>query len=141
LAREWVAEHIPVGSTVFTSPFYVADLGKLPITLVKLANVGSRQFRLPRSIGAGLNAEEEPLFEPALLRLMEQRGTDYVVLNSYFEDGLAATPENLRWFRNSVREYQAFLVKLKESADMVYEVEGYSAGRYGPDVTIYRLRR
>ncbi|MBI2826505.1 MAG: phospholipid carrier-dependent glycosyltransferase [Planctomycetia bacterium] len=139
LLRDWVAMNVPTGSKVFLSPFYVSHIATLPIQAASISNTALRQYRLPESIGP--SAEREPLYGAGLVDALLQSGVEYVVLNSYFEDGLAATPENQRWFPRSVREYAGFRAALDIHAELVHAIPGYSAGRSGPDVAVYRLRQ
>jgi 4-amino-4-deoxy-L-arabinose transferase-like glycosyltransferase len=138
LIREWVTENVPQGAKFFASPFYVGDLWSLPIQPLTFSDAWRQQYRLPEEVG--LSSERTPIYSPQVVAVMLQNGIEYVVLNSYFEDSLAPTPENLRWFPNSVAAYQAFRVALEARGERVAAIAGYTAGRYGPDITIYRLR-
>jgi 4-amino-4-deoxy-L-arabinose transferase-like glycosyltransferase len=139
LMRQWVQANIPEETKVFASPFYVGDLWQLPIRPMTFFDSSERQYRLPESLGP--SAERDPLFNPQVLNVIRELGIEYVVFNSYFEDGLAPTPENVKWFPRSVDAYAAFRLALGAGSEVVYKVDGYPAGRSGPDVTIYRLPR
>ena len=134
----WVRENIPAGTTIFASPFYVGDLWALPIHALTFYDTWERQYRLPESVGP--SAERTPIFIPQVVDVMQQKKVEYVVLNSYFDDGLAPTTDNLRWFPVSVEAYRAFRAALEQRAELVHTIVGYADGRSGPDVTIYRMR-
>jgi 4-amino-4-deoxy-L-arabinose transferase-like glycosyltransferase len=139
LARQWVTENLPAGTTLFASPFYLGDLWSLPVHPLTFDDTWERQYRLPE--GVGPSAERTPIFVPHVVDLIAQNQAQYVVLNSYFEDGLAPTADNLRWFPASVEGYELFRAALDERADKVHSISGYAEGRAGPDITVYRLRR
>jgi hypothetical protein len=128
---------LPEGTKIFASPLYVSDLAKMNVQAISFSDIWDRQYRLPESVGA--SAERTPLFQPQLVDALAAQ-VEFVVLNSYFDDELAATPENLRWFPVSVAGYEEFRARLDERADKLHEITGYAAGRAGPDITIYRLR-
>lgn len=140
LAREWVRSNLPKGTSVFASPFYFGDLWTVPdIQPLTFDDTWERQYRLPESIGK--NPERTPFFMPEFVDFCASQKIEYFVLNSYFDDALAATPENLRWFPNSIAGYEGFRARLDERAEKLHEIPGYAAGRSGPDITIYRLRQ
>ncbi len=138
LMRAWARENFPAGVTIFASPFYVGDLWDLPIHALTFGDTWERQYRLPESVGP--SAERAPIFVPQLVDVFEQNQVEYVVLNSYFDDCLEPTPENLRWFPVSVEAYREFRAALAQRADPVHTIVGYAAGRSGPDITVFRLR-
>jgi 4-amino-4-deoxy-L-arabinose transferase-like glycosyltransferase len=137
LARTWGAEHLPAGARVLLSPFYLENLGTLPIEVRRLSRAAQLQYRLRASLGS--DTEETPLFRPELVDSMIAAGIGYVVLSSYFEGCLYPTAENRRFFPASVAAYAAFRRRLAERGELVYHVVGHAAGRLGPDIHVYRL--
>ena len=65
---------------------------------------------------------------PQLVDILRQNQVEYVVLNSYFDDCLDPTPENLRWFPVSVEAYREFRARAGQRADLVHTIEGYAEG-------------
>jgi len=137
LCRKWMAQSIREKSTVLLSPFFVSDLAQLPLEFRFLPDPGLRQYRLPEGIGP--SPERNAIYYPELIDACRSDGINYIVLNSYFDAAFTPVPENLRYFPRSIEEYGSFLNRLKVEARLVYEVKGWSDGRLGPDITIYRL--
>lgn len=137
-ARAWAARSIPPGSTVFVEPFYTNDLLELPARFVSLRDIGSRSHRWP--LGRGLNPEENPVYYPELMSELEAAGADYLVFNSGHGRTFSALPENLRWFPKSIRLHDEFMRRVRRRCELVYSIRADHAGRFGPDIDVYRLR-
>lgn len=138
LARDWVAEHVPPGAEMFVSPFYLDDLWTLKVQPTTLVDAWKQQYRLPA--GVGPSAERDLIFQPEVVDIVAQRGMPLVLLNSYFDDSFAPTPDNQRFFPIAVQGYADFQKHLHALYEPVESIRGYSAGRFGPDVTIFRRR-
>jgi hypothetical protein len=119
------------------SPLFVDDLADLPLDFVGLGPAGFQQYRLPE--GKGPSAERSPIYYPALVDRLRRDRVEYLVLNSWFEDAFSPVPENLRWFPRSVESYRAFRERLDQAATLAWQVDGITAGRLGPAISIYRL--
>jgi len=139
IAFDWAKQHVPRGSLVLLTPFYVENLKLLPIRVLRVKHASRVQYRLRKTIG--VDTEQTPIYRPELIGSMFRAGIEYVVLNSYFEGNLYDTAENRRFFPKSVAAYAAFRKTLALVADPVFSVEGHDADRLGPDIVIYRLRR
>jgi len=139
LAAAWFTEQVPPGTTVFLSPFFVDALARPELDVVRLPAVGGRQYRLPEALGP--SPERRPIHGAVLVDRLAARGVDLVVLSSAFDGAFAPVPENLRFFPRSVASYAAFRERLAARADLVWSVRGWSAGRIGPDVEVWALRR
>jgi 4-amino-4-deoxy-L-arabinose transferase-like glycosyltransferase len=137
LAHAWLAANIPRRTRVFVSPLFVDDLADLPLDFVGLGPAGFQQYRLPE--GKGPSAERSPIYYPALVDRLRRDRVEYLVLNSWFEDAFSPVPENLRWFPRSVESYRAFRERLDQAATLAWQVDGITAGRLGPAISIYRL--
>lgn len=137
LAHDWAIDHLPPGSRVLLTPFYLENLAALPIDPRRLKGAAQLQYRLRESLG--VDTEQEPLFRPELVDRMPLAGIRYVILNSSFEGNLYDTEENRRFFPVSVAAYAAFRQRLDERGTKLWEVEGWRAGRVGPDIAVYRL--
>jgi hypothetical protein len=137
LAFDWAKENLPAGSRVLLTPFYLENLTALPIDPRRLKGATQTQYRLRESLG--VDTEQQPLFRPELVDRMLPAGIRYVVLNSSFEGNLYDTDENRRFFPVSVAAYAAFRERLEERGTKLWEVEGWRAGRIGPDIAVYRL--
>jgi 4-amino-4-deoxy-L-arabinose transferase-like glycosyltransferase len=138
LAFAWAADHLPAGSTVLLSPFYLESLRRLDLKILTLAGAAQNQYRLGSTLG--IDTEVKPLFRPELIASARASGIQYVVLNSYFENALGDTAENRRFFPRSVEAYAAFRDRLAKEGELLYEVDGDREGRLGPDVRVYRLK-
>jgi hypothetical protein len=137
LARAWIHDSLPPGTPAFLAPFYADDLDDGHLEVVRLADVGSRQYRFPEGIGP--SAERDLLYAPELLDEIRQRGVEHLILNSYFDAAFSPVPENLAFFPHATAAYAAFRERLEREARLVYEVIGLREGRLGPDIAIYRL--
>ncbi len=139
VAARWFSEQVPPGTTVFLSPFFVDALARPELDVVRLPSVGGRQYRLPEALGP--SPERRPIYDAALVDRLAAHGVDLVVLSSSFDGAFAPVPENQRFFPRSVAAYAAFRERLAARADLVWSVQGWSAGRIGPDVEVWALRR
>ncbi len=139
MAFDWAKQHLPPGSLVLLTPFYVENLKTLPIRVLRMKHASRVQYRLRKTIG--VDTEETPIYRPELVGSMLRAGIQYVVLNSYFEANLYDTAENRRFFPKSVAAYAAFRKTLALVADPVFSVAGQSEARLGPDIVVYRLRQ
>lgn len=137
VAATWFSDHVPAGTKVFLSPFFVANLARPDLVVVELPAVGGRQYRLP--VGSGPSPEREPIYFPGLVDRLAAGGVQLVVLNSYFDGAFSPLPENLRWFPRSVAEYRAFRRRLAAAAELEWSVGGWSDHRSGPDIEVWRL--
>jgi 4-amino-4-deoxy-L-arabinose transferase-like glycosyltransferase len=135
LALGWMSSHVLKGSLVFMSPFFTHNLYELPLRFVQQSGMAARIYRLPE----GPNPERDPVYHADLADSLRKAGVRYLVFNSYFDGAFAPTAENLRWFPNSIRNYEAFMARVKERAQLVYSVQGESAGRFGPDIEVFRF--
>ncbi|HEX7479706.1 MAG TPA: glycosyltransferase family 39 protein [Polyangiales bacterium] len=136
--REYAATHLPPGSTIFVEPFSLGDLRSLAVRVVELKGVGSRAYGLPRALGP--NPERNPLVHGDIPDQLLALGVEYLVLHSYFEDALSATPDNLRWFPRSVANRQSFDDAVERTAERVHLEPGFASGGMGPEISVWRLR-
>jgi hypothetical protein len=137
-AAKWIERHIRPGSRVMLWPLFTDELRTLPYEILTVDGYGARQYGLPE--GRGASPEREPIFAPQILDQARQASLQWVIVNSYVGNQFAPTPENLRWFPRSVAAYAATMEKLRAAADLEYEIRGWSYGRQGPDILVYRLR-
>ena len=138
LWREWMSDHVLGGNKVFVSPFFLGDYSDLPFQFASLTRVGMRQYDVPADVGP--SPERQPLYYADLVRQLRANLVSYVVLNSYFDDGLAATPENVRWFPKSVENYAAFRAALAQNGEMATKIDGFGSGRCGPTIEVWHLK-
>jgi hypothetical protein len=136
IAKQWLMKNIAPGTKVFRGPFYLSSLQQLPYKFVLLKNVGSRLYGSKNDYA---NPEISPIYNPKLFDEFRQRGVQYLVMNSYFDDMFSPVPENLAFFPRSINDYQAFVKRLKLETQLVFSVEGLSAHRQGPDIFVYKL--
>ncbi len=137
IAEEWVGEHLVPGTKTLLSPFFVANLGRTALTPLSLPNVGARQYGRPE--GSGPSPERDPIYSAAVVDQAIAAGIEVVVLNSWFDDAFTPVAENLRYFPRSVAAWQEFRARLAERGRLLVRIEGYRAGRLGPDIEIWRL--
>jgi len=136
--QEWMTRNIPAGTKILASPLFTDNLRQLPLNVLFLPNAGGLQYRIPGN--PHFNGELNPLFPPTLVAQMRAEGIRYVVANSYFNEAYSPIPENLKYFPRSVGGYLNFFRELISESESVFEVRGWSAGRLGPDITVYRLK-
>ena len=138
LATAWMLENIPGGSRVMLSPLFVENLVSLDFEFFSIGHAGPRQYRLPEGVGA--SGERDPIYHPEMLAELSKSGVRFLVLNSYFDGAFAPIPENKRYFPRSVRAFREFMERLEREGSLVFSVDGHSAGRLGPDITIYEIQ-
>jgi hypothetical protein len=136
-AEAWIRAKIPPDAGLFVSPFFLNNLDRLPNPKLYLAEVGTRQARLPGDPRA--NAELAPIYHPAMLDGLRAEGVRYVVTNSWFDDFFLPFPENRRWFPRSVEAYAAWRRRLAAESRWVWSIRARDAGCLGPDIEVYRL--
>ncbi|MEZ4441859.1 MAG: glycosyltransferase family 39 protein [Polyangiaceae bacterium] len=137
LAEDWARTAIPPGSRVLLTPFYLENLAQLPLDVRRFRGAAQTQYRLRDSLG--VDTEATPVYRPELVDQMPAAGIRYVILNSFFEASLADAPANRRYFPKTVAAYAAFRERLEEKATRVFHIDGWSEGRIGPDITVYRF--
>ena len=81
-----------------------------------------------------------PIYSPALLDELRSAGVRHLVLNSWFDGAFAPVEENERYFPVSVAEHAAFRARLEREGELLHRIEGFAAGRIGPDIEVWRLR-
>jgi 4-amino-4-deoxy-L-arabinose transferase-like glycosyltransferase len=138
LAREWVRRNVPADSVVFLGPFFTNDMVSLPLRLQQLGRAGSSLYRLPPEVG--ISPERQPIYSADVFEQLRRRGVEWFILNSYFDDAFTPVSENLRFFPRSVREYEAFMNRVREEAELVHAEIGWADHRLGPDIRVWRLR-
>jgi hypothetical protein len=135
--RAYAAAHIPPHTLAFIEPFSLGDYRPLRWRVAELTDVGSRQYGLPPKLGP--NPEYSPLLYAELVEQLREAGVAYLVLHSYFENELAGTPDNLRWFPRTVENYQRFVAAVEQKARCVHRERGFVGGAMGPEISIWRL--
>ncbi|MCX5795683.1 MAG: glycosyltransferase family 39 protein [Elusimicrobia bacterium] len=137
-ARAWARRSIPPGTSVYLSPFYTLDFLALPLRLGTIPDAGQRIHDLPA--GLGRSPERDFVYYPGLLDELRAAGVRYLIFNSYFDAAFSAVPENLRWFPKAVAQRAAFMARVLKETEPVYAVRGEVEGRFGPDITVYRIK-
>jgi hypothetical protein len=137
-ARMWILNNIQAHETVLVAPFFTNNLFDLTQESLELEGAGSLLYRMPGD--PKKNAELTHMYRPGLIGEFKARGAGYFVANSYFNDAFLSSPENRRWFPQTVAAYAAFVSELERETDLVYSVQGLKEGRLGPDIHIYRIR-
>ncbi|MCE5231041.1 glycosyltransferase family 39 protein [bacterium] len=135
----WMQAHVPKNSAVFVSPFFLENLEKLGYRTVHVPEAGSRQYRVLGNVR--FNTELMPIYDAQFVDDLANMGVRYVVTNSYFDAAFSDVRENRRWFQNSTAAFQGYLDNLKRRGKLVFEIEGQSKRRIGPDVRVYQLGR
>ena len=135
--RAYAAEHLPPGTIAFVEPFGLGDYRPLRWRVAELTDLGSRQYGFAPELGP--SPERDPLLHGALPRQLRNSGVQYMILHSYFDDALSATPDNLRWFPRTVEHYERFVAAVEQVAQCVHREPGYSNGRTGPDISVWRM--
>lgn len=136
-ARDWMLSNLP-GQSVLFSPFFTDVLAdEVPLQAYFLPEVGARQYRLPEAIGP--SPERMPIYRSEMLAEMRQAGIRYWVSNSYFDNAFLPVRENVEFFPESTRNYQALQGALDRQGQLLFEVAGWDAGRLGPDIKVYAI--
>jgi hypothetical protein len=87
-----------------------------------------------------MSPERQPIYSADVFEQLRRRGVEWFILNSYFDDAFTPVPENLRFFPRSVREYEAFMNRVRAEAELVHAEIGWADHRLGPDIRVWRLR-
>lgn len=136
LAMTWGQQNLVPGSSILLSPFYVNNLMKIPMDYHFVPDAGSRIYR---SFSNHSGPEQMPLFSENFLEQLQSAGVRYVIMTSYVENWFTPTPENKRFFPQSVYHFAAFKSALQRESILLHTIWGAAEGRIGPDIFIYEL--